>query len=69
MSAVLILIIRILISLAWAEMYIVLAALIRRFDFQFFDTKAEDFEVVSDQFVTGIRGNGLLEAHVQICAE
>jgi hypothetical protein len=47
-------------------MYIVLAALVRRFNFQFVEAKAEDFECISDQFVIGTKGNGLLEAHVEI---
>ncbi|KAI0543159.1 trichodiene oxygenase [Xylaria digitata] len=53
--------------LVWAEMYIVLAALVRRFDFQFVEAKAEDFECISDQFVIGTRGNGPLEARVEMC--
>ncbi|XDG05685.1 hypothetical protein ABKA04_005300 [Annulohypoxylon sp. FPYF3050] len=52
--------------LAWAEMYLVLAALVQRFDFQFEDSKAEDFECESDQFTIGTKGKGLLKAHINI---
>ncbi|KAI1137268.1 cytochrome P450 [Hypoxylon sp. FL0543] len=52
--------------LAWAELYLALAALVQRFDFQFKGAKAEDFECDSDQFVVGTKGKGLLEAHVSI---
>ncbi|KAJ8130810.1 hypothetical protein O1611_g2817 [Lasiodiplodia mahajangana] len=52
--------------LAWAEMYLLLAALVQRFDFEFVSAKAEDFECTSDQFVVGTKGKGLLEADVRI---
>jgi hypothetical protein len=51
-------------SLAWAEMYLVLAALVERFNFQFEDISAEDFECNSDQFVIGTRVKGVLKALV-----
>ena len=49
-------------SLAWAEMYISVSTLAQRFDFQFVDAKAEDFECVSDQFAVGTGGKGRLMA-------
>ncbi|KAI1773303.1 putative Trichodiene oxygenase [Hypoxylon cercidicola] len=55
--------------LAWAELYLTLAALVRQFDFRFEGAKAEDFECDSDQFVVGTKGKGLLEAHVSIYGE
>ncbi|KAI1354453.1 trichodiene oxygenase [Xylaria sp. FL0043] len=51
--------------LAWAEMYFVIAALVQHFDFHFLAAKAEDFECMSDQFVIGTKGKGLLEARVE----
>lgn len=53
-------------SLAWAEMYIVLAALAQRFDFRFEGAKAEDFECTSDQFAIGTTGKGTLDATVTV---
>ncbi|KAF7336640.1 Cytochrome P450 [Mycena venus] len=50
--------------LAWAEMYLVVAALVQRFNFEFEDVTAEDFECVSDQFVIGTRGQSILRALV-----
>ncbi|KAI0899294.1 cytochrome P450 [Annulohypoxylon nitens] len=52
--------------LAWAEIYLVLAALVQRFNFQFEDSKAEDFECESDQFTIGTNGKGLLKARISI---
>lgn len=46
-------------------MYLALAALAQRFNFQFTDAKAEDFECDSDQFVIGTKGKGLLEGYVK----
>jgi hypothetical protein len=45
-------------------MYLVLAALVERFNFQFEDISAEDFECNSDQFVIGTRGKCVLKALV-----
>lgn len=45
-------------------MYIVLAALVQRFDFQFDGISAKDFESHSDQFIIGNRENGNLSAFV-----
>jgi hypothetical protein len=38
-------------SLAWAEVYPTLAALVQQFTFQFLGAKAEDFQCASDQFI------------------
>ena len=51
-------------SLAWAELYLVVATLIRRFDFDFGNVKAEDVECVSDQFVIGTKEQNGLEVLV-----
>jgi hypothetical protein len=53
-----------ILSLAWAEMYIVLAALFQRFDFQSDGVSPKDFECQSDQFIIGTRENGNLSASV-----
>lgn len=53
-------------SLAWAELYLALAALVQRFTFDFMGAKAEDFECESDQFVIGTKGKGVLKAHVRL---
>ncbi|RYP40757.1 hypothetical protein DL767_001475 [Monosporascus sp. MG133] len=50
--------------LAWAEMNLLVAGLVDRFDFQFLDARAEDFECDSDQFALGTRGKGVLNATV-----
>lgn len=51
-------------SLAWAEMYLILCAFVQRFNFQFVDASAEDFECDSDQFIIGTKGRGVLKAFV-----
>lgn len=56
-------------SLAWAELYFVIAALVQTFDFEFTTARAEDFECVSDQFVIGTKGRGFLEAVVKVYEE
>lgn len=56
-----------MLSLAWAEMYIVLAALVQRFAFQFEGTSSKDFECESDQFIIETSGNGNLPAFVTQC--
>ncbi|KAK5626632.1 hypothetical protein RRF57_002347 [Xylaria bambusicola] len=48
--------------LAWAELYIVVAALARRFDFEFPSATAEDFVCDSDQFLIQTRSKGHLYA-------
>lgn len=53
-------------SLAWAELYLVIATLVQKFTFEFVGAKAEDFRCVSDQFVVGTRGKGVLNARVKV---
>lgn len=43
-------------------MYIIIAALVQRFDFRFEGASAEDFEPYSDEFIIGTRGKGVLMA-------
>ena len=38
-------------SLAYAELYLTLSAVLRRFDFKLFDTTSEDIEAVCDAFM------------------
>jgi hypothetical protein len=45
-------------------MYLVLAAFVQRFDFQFPRTSAKDFVCESDQFIIGTRGKSHLDAIV-----
>ncbi|KAG6365865.1 hypothetical protein INS49_000041 [Diaporthe citri] len=52
--------------LAWAELYLALAALVQLSTFEFIGAKAEDFECNSDQFVIGTKGKGVLKAHVRL---
>ncbi|KAI1422714.1 trichodiene oxygenase [Xylaria sp. FL1777] len=46
--------------LAWAELYIVVATVVQRFDFTFPNTTAEDFICDSDQFLIQTRAKGHL---------
>ncbi|KAI0173480.1 cytochrome P450 [Hypoxylon sp. FL1284] len=50
--------------LAWAEMYIMLAALIRRFDFNFQDIEVRDLELESDQYTIGVKAGAVLKAYL-----
>ncbi|KAK2747755.1 hypothetical protein FQN57_001785 [Myotisia sp. PD_48] len=43
--------------LAWAEMYMVLAAIVQRFDLDFTGVQPEDFEPTSDQFIIGTQSD------------
>ncbi|PQE06880.1 Trichodiene oxygenase protein [Rutstroemia sp. NJR-2017a BVV2] len=49
-------------NLAWAEMYMLLAALVQRFNFRFEGLTSKDFECESDQFIIGTSGKGVLKA-------
>ncbi|KAF5869064.1 putative cytochrome p450 protein [Botrytis fragariae] len=49
-------------NLAGAEMYMLLATLVQRFDFHFEGVTSEDFECESDQFIIGTSGKGVLNA-------
>lgn len=42
-------------SLAWAEIYLLVAALVQSFDFTIKDAQASDFELVKDNFATGTK--------------
>jgi len=53
--------------LAWAEMYLVLAALVQSFDFRFEGVTAKDFECISDQFIIGTKAGCFLDAFVIPC--
>ena len=53
-------------SFAWAKMYLALAELVQRFDFQFEGIRAEDFECISDQFIIGTKAKGNLNAFVSV---
>ncbi|KAI8631574.1 cytochrome P450 [Xylariaceae sp. FL1651] len=48
--------------LAWAELYLVVSTLIRRFDFRFEGVIAEDLRCSSDQFIIGTKSGGHLRA-------
>ncbi|KAH9989606.1 cytochrome P450 [Xylariaceae sp. FL0662B] len=50
--------------LAWAEMYLILAVLVQRFDFKFQDIEAKGFEMESDQFIISVKAGAGLKAHV-----
>lgn len=47
-------------------MYLAIATLVERFDFQFEDAVAEDFECSSDQFAVGTNSLGSLKATVRL---
>lgn len=53
--------------LAWAEMYLVLAALVQNFDFDFPDATAADFEFESDRFTIGTKAGCNLMARMTPC--
>lgn len=54
-------------SLAWAELYLVVSALVRKFNFDFTGVEADHFEWASDQFTIGIKGKSELGALVTSC--
>ncbi|KAF7891360.1 uncharacterized protein EAF02_001685 [Botrytis sinoallii] len=54
-------------NLVWAEMYMLLAALVQRFDFHFEGVASKDFKCESDQFIIGTSGKGVLNAFVTSC--
>ena len=51
-------------SLAWAELYLTLAALVRRFDFKFDGTGPKDIECVIDQFIIGTEDQNDVKVYV-----
>ncbi|KAI1768421.1 cytochrome P450 [Hypoxylon sp. FL1150] len=50
--------------LAWAELYLVISSLVRKFDFDFVGVDANHFEWASDQFTIGIKGRSEVGALV-----
>ena len=52
-------------SIAWAELYLSVFALISRFDFFLYKTTKDDFEVVSDGFLPGTKSDYGLHATVK----
>lgn len=55
-----------MLSFAWAEMYMLLQTLVREFDFDIKDAKAEDFEFERDNFGIGTKAGANLMAHVTL---
>lgn len=53
-------------SLAWAELYISLAALVQRFNFEFQDIQASDFQMQRDDFIIGTNARHMLKCHVTL---
>lgn len=51
-------------SLAWAEMYIVIASIVQRFDLQLQGAGPKDVECSSDQFIIGTQDNSGIKAAV-----
>ncbi|KAH7302943.1 putative Trichodiene oxygenase [Stachybotrys elegans] len=50
--------------LAWAELYLVIAELAQRFDFDFQGLTADHFEIESDRFILSTKGKAILKASV-----
>ncbi|KAK8118193.1 uncharacterized protein PG998_006474 [Apiospora kogelbergensis] len=48
-------------TLAWAEMYLIIAQTVQRFDFDFIDLDDTHFQMESDQFIIGTKGNAVLK--------
>jgi hypothetical protein len=51
-------------SLAWAELYMTVAALVRRFDFTFDGAGPKDVVCASDQFIIGTKDSSGLKVYV-----
>lgn len=51
-------------SLAWAEIYLLLGGIVKRFEFKFPSTKPEDFHVTTDNFALGTPCMGVVPAFV-----
>jgi hypothetical protein len=51
-------------NLAWAELYMTVAALVQRFDFTFVGAGPKDVVCVSDQFITGTKDSSGLKVYV-----
>ena len=52
-------------SLAWAELYMTVAALVLRFDFELDGAGPKDVEPVSDQFLIGTADSSGIRAFVK----
>lgn len=52
-------------SLAWAEMFIVVAALVQRFDFELIGAGRKDVDYASDQFIVGTEDKTGIKAIVK----
>lgn len=53
--------------LAWAEMYLLMAAIVQKFEFDFDGLTPKDhFKVVSDQFIVSTKGKAVLETRVSL---
>lgn len=52
-------------SFAWAELYLVVAELVQRFDFEFRDVKDNHFDIELDGFTVAIYGKSVLRAVVK----
>ncbi|KUJ06910.1 cytochrome P450 [Mollisia scopiformis] len=52
--------------LAWADLYITLAALAPRFNFKFQDIQSSDFHMVRDEFIIGTKAKSLLKCRVSL---
>lgn len=53
-------------SLAWAEMYLVVATLVHKFDFTIEGAVAEDFEFLKDNFAIGTKSGCNLMARPSV---
>lgn len=51
-------------SFAWAELYLAVAELVQRFDFDFHGLTEDHFTIESDQFIISTKGKAVLEASV-----
>lgn len=52
-------------SLAWAELYVLLSALVQRFDLELEESGLKNVECVSDQFIIGTKDRNGIEAFVR----
>ena len=53
-------------SLAWAELYIVMARIVQRFDFRFDGAGLKDVKPDSDQFIIGTKDGSGIKAFVTV---
>ncbi|KAK8022121.1 cytochrome P450 [Apiospora rasikravindrae] len=54
-------------NLAWAEMYLIIARVVPRFDVKFQGVDPTHFDMESDQFIIGTKGDAQLNALVTLC--